>query len=52
MALQLRSPDYEKDGMTMKEKSVRAVIDILASEVPQVETHPAFELLKVNVGLD
>src|SRR6516162_11099812 len=46
--LQLRRPEDEKDGMCMKEKGVRAVIDILAAEVPQVEAHRFGEALRVK----
>ena len=36
----------------MQKDCVGTVIDFLASEVPQVEAHRAFEVLKVNVGFD
>ena len=39
LALQLRRPEHEKDGLSMKKERVRPVIDILAAEVPEIQPH-------------
>jgi hypothetical protein len=36
---QLRRPEQEKDGLPMKEERVRAVIDILSAEIPQIQPY-------------
>ena len=44
LVLQLRRPEQEKDGLSVKEKRVRAVIDILSAEIPEIQVHRFREL--------
>ena len=48
LALQLRRPEQEKDGLSMKEERVRAVIDILSAEVPEIQAHRFREALQCH----
>ena len=42
----------EGNRLAVEKERVRTVIDVLAAEVPNVQAHRAFEVLKANVGCD
>jgi hypothetical protein len=41
-------PKEKENRLAVEKEGVGTVIDLLATEIPEVEAHRAFEVLKVN----